>query len=72
MMDARVFPRSAECPDFFVTSLNPDALLPYKENVDLTYDGKRLQWNKSFEDLKKFIANVVGLNGKWTSPEEII
>ena len=44
------------------------AFLPYKENVDLTYDGKRLQWNKSFEDLKKVIANVVGMNGKWTSP----
>ena len=53
MADARVCPHSAECPDFCVTSLNPDALLPYKENLDLTYDGKRLQWNKSFEDLKK-------------------
>jgi hypothetical protein len=48
--------------------LNPDAFLPHTDELDLTYDGKRLKWNKNFEDLKYFFETVVGLNGKWPSP----
>ena len=48
--------------------MNSDAFLPFKDKLELTYDGKRLKWNKTLEDLKHFFVNVVGLNGKWTSP----
>lgn len=67
MADGRACPCSVECSDFRIKSLNPDAFLPHKDNSDLTYDGKRLKWNKNFEDLKYFFEIVVGLNGKGSS-----
>jgi hypothetical protein len=51
---------SAKCSDFRIKNLNPDAFLPHKDKLDLIYDGKRLKWNKNFEDLKYFLETVVG------------
>ena len=59
---------SAKCSYFCIKSLNLDALLAHRDELDLSYDGKRLKWNGSFEDLKYFFEIVVGLNGKWSSP----
>ena len=59
---------SAKCSDFCIKSSNLDAFLAHKDELDLSYDGKRLKWNGSFEDLVYFFETVVGLNGKWTSP----
>ena len=59
---------SAKCSYFCIKSLNQDALLAHRDELDLSYDGKRLKWNGSFENLKYFFEIVVGLNGKWSSP----
>ena len=59
---------SAKCSDFRIKSLNLDAFLAHKDELDLFYDGKCLKWNGSLEDLVYFFQTVVGLSGKWTSP----
>ena len=57
-----------EYSKFSVQNLNSGALRPYIDDCNLVYDGKRLKWNNNFGELQKFLKNIVGLNGKWTSP----
>ena len=34
--------------------------------MDLTYDGKRIRWTKTFEELQKFVADVLEEQGNWS------
>jgi hypothetical protein len=59
---------SVEYSKFSVQHLNSGAFRPYNDDYNHAYDGKRLKWNNNFDELQKFLKNIVGLNGKWTSP----
>ena len=32
------------------------------------YDGKKLKWRKNFDQLKKCIQDLLGIEGTWSSP----
>lgn len=34
----------------------------------LTFDGETYRWVTTFNDLKNFVEELLGIKGKWTSP----
>ena len=68
MLVGHDIPSSVQYSKFSVQNLNSGAFRPYNDDCNLAYDSKRLKWNNNFDKLQKFLKNIVGLNGKWTSP----
>ena len=68
MAESADFDNFAQYVNFNVTNLDRDAFIFHKCNFSLAYDGIRLKWNNSFEELQEFFQNTVGLNGKWIKP----
>jgi hypothetical protein len=68
MLVGHDIPSSVQYSKFSIQNLNSGAFRPYNDDCNLAYDGKRLKWNNNFDILQKFLKNIVGLNGKWTSP----
>ncbi|CAB4007176.1 Hypothetical predicted protein [Paramuricea clavata] len=40
----------------------------YQGLSSFIYDGKKLKWRKNFDQLKKFIQDLLGIEGTWSSP----
>ena len=59
-MDGCVYERS----DYLLS--NAKEIRAFINSMDLTYDGKRIRWTKSFEELQKFVADVLEEQGNWS------
>lgn len=68
MADGHVSVSSVESLNTIARKLNLEAVELYIDRSDLLYDGKRMKWTNCFDSLKKFIKEIIGLSGKWTSP----
>ena len=49
-------------------NLDLDIIRSLKGRGQLTYDGTRIKWSQDLQSLKKFVENIVGLRGIWSSP----
>ena len=68
MADGHAFLSSAELFETDSCKLDLEAIKLQKDCPDLVYDGKRMKWVNTFESLKKYIKETIGIRGKWTSP----
>ena len=59
---------SVECLNPWIGNLNSEVIRLHKDCSDLVYEANRLKWFNTFDTLKKFIKETIGLPGKWTSP----
>lgn len=60
--------RSAICDRLSLSNLDLDAVKAIRDDTFLVYDGDRVKWTHDLGSLKKFLENVIGLSGKWSSP----
>ena len=56
--------RTYESSDYLLRNQNQARALI--NSMDLTYDGKRIRWTRTFEELQNFVANVLEERGKWS------
>lgn len=67
MADRRVSLRSSVSPDLTQVAHISEVINTHKEFLTYCNDGKVL-WLRNFEDLKKFVYDMVGDEGKWSTP----
>ena len=67
MADCCVLTRSKRLLSNSVQKLNFKDDIKQIDCINLIYDGKRFKWTSSWERLKNFVEDTLGLNGRWVS-----
>lgn len=68
MADRRISLSSVGFSESVPKKVNTEIVDSLKDSPNLEYDGKRLKWTNTYESLKKYVKEKIGIRGKWTSP----
>ena len=68
MAESHVLSSSPKHTKFISENIDKESVQLLNNQTHLIYDGIRIKWSKDLCCLKKFVHNVVGLNGVWKSP----
>ncbi len=68
MAESHVLSSSPKHTNFISENIDKESVELLNNQTQIIYDGIRIKWSKDHCSLKKFVHNVVGLNGVWKSP----